>query len=220
MIKINLHQRKVAVGVSVGTAQLEGIKGFKSVVEKLRSGGGLSEAFEGTGDLRSVLVLGLVYFILLVGGIWYVGSEKESQLNEIAAQIAEVDNRIVLLDSELAKTQGYEVTKKNLEADERKIRTKIETIQELIHERAIPPKILMSLSEAIPKEVWLSEFTLKDRAFVIKGFSNNMELIASFIKNLSETIYFKDVQLKGSKTTTDEKSRLETVNFELEAQRR
>lgn len=209
MIKVNLHQRKVAVGVAAlgdGAAKLKGLAGL---LEKLRGGEGQ----------KSTMILGGVYLALLIVIWWIAASGKEKKMQELSDQIAVVDSKISLLNSELNKTQGYEITKRNLEADEKKIRNKIETIQELIRDRSTPPKILMSLSEAIPKEVWLSDFALKDRAFSIKGLSNNMDLVSDFIRSLSETFYFKDVQLKGSRAAPDAKGK-EVTNFELEAQRR
>jgi hypothetical protein len=48
-----------------------------------------------------------------------------------------------------------------------------------------------------------------------------MDLVSDFIKNLSETIYFTDVQLKGSRASTENsKNGRETNSFELGAQRR
>lgn len=220
MIKINLHQRKAAVGVTASTTEIPegGMKGFQSLLQKIRGGGGL-EGIEFGADLKSLAVLAGFYAVILGVGIWYVGDRKQKQLAEVVAQIGDIDKKISVLDSELSKTQGYEVTKRNLEADEKKIRTKIDTIQELIRDRTTPPKILMTLSDAIPKEVWLSNFSLRDRQFAISGLATSMDLVSDFIKSLSETIYFKDVQLKGSRSSVD-KDKREVTNFELEAQRR
>jgi hypothetical protein len=222
MIKINLHQRKAAVGVAAGgTSQTEvgSLKGFASIIQRLRAGQGRAAFGEAGDDARGAMILGVVYFVFALGGWWYASSEKDRLLAEVAAESSALDSKMALLDSELSKTQGYEQTKKSLEADEKKIRTKIETIQELIRDRGTPPKILMTLSDSIPKDVWLKDFVLKDRNFKISGLSNGMDVVSDFIRNLSETIYFTDVQLKGSKSEA-QKSGRELTTFELEAQRR
>jgi hypothetical protein len=221
VIRINLHQRKAAVGVAAAgaTTQTEtGLKGFASLVARVRSGQNFSNFGDG-GDLRGTAIIGVVYLVFLGGGWWYVGQEKERLLEEVTAEVTTVDSKIALLDSELSKTQGYEQAKKSLEADEKKIRTKIDTIQELIRDRSTPPKILMTLSDSIPKDVWLRDFALHDKSFKISGLSNGMDVVSDFIRNLSETIYFSDVQLKGSKSDVQKNGR-ELTTFELEAQRR
>jgi hypothetical protein len=220
VIKINLHQRKAAVGIAAGgTSQTEtGLKGFASLVQRLRSGQSFSSMGEGT-DLRGAVIIGVVYLVFLSGGWWYAGQEKSRLLEEVTTEVTTLDSKIALLDSELSKTQGYEQSKKSLEADEKKIRTKIDTIQELIRDRAVPPKILMTLSDSIPKDVWLRDFALGGKSFKISGLSNGMDVVSDFIRNLSETIYFSDVQLKGSKSDVQKNGR-EITTFELEAQRR
>jgi Tfp pilus assembly protein PilN len=191
------------------------IKGFGGLMERIRQSGvsGIP------AEVKVAAVMAAVYTVILIAGSWYLDGMKAEKLAEVDAQIKAVDSKLTLLASELAKTQGYEQTKKSLESDDKKIRTKIETIQELIRDRSTPPKILMALSDSIPKEVWLREFSLKERSFKITGSATSMDGVSDFMKGLSETIYFKDVTLKGSKTATTKGSR-ETAEFELEAQRR
>jgi len=216
MIKINLQNRKAAVGVAAGSPTgASGAGGLKGLLDRLKGGGdGLAD-----GDKRSMIILGVVYLVILGGASWYVGSTKDQLLASVEAEATAVDSKITLLTSELNKTNGYEQIKKSLEADDKTIRTKITTIQELIRDRSTPPKILTTLSETIPKEVWLREFTLKDRHFKIGGNSTSMDVVSDFMKSLEETIYFKGVVLKSSKQETIKGGHASAI-FELEAERR
>lgn len=215
MIKINLYTRKVAVGVSSGTTTA-GLGKFSDVIQKLRSGDLSSSGV----DVKSLIIQFGLYAVILIGGNWYAGEKRTALLADVDAQVAVVSSKSTLLTSELSKTSGYEQSKKNLEQDEKTIRTKIETIQELIRDRSAPPKILMTLSEATPKDVWLKELSLQNRKFHIAGMSNGMDVVSDFMKSLEETIYFKNVVLKSSKTDTAQKVGRQTTQFDLEGDRR
>ncbi|MBS1963938.1 MAG: PilN domain-containing protein [Bdellovibrionales bacterium] len=219
MIKINLHHRKAAVGVSAGSATgASGVGGIKGFIEKMRGAGagvdGISD-----GEKRSLIILVVVYAAILGGGWWYLGEKKTELLGDLDTEVAALDSKIQLLTSELNKTSGYEKIKKSLESDEKTIRTKISTIQELIRDRSTPPKILMTLSESIPKEVWLREFSLQSRHFRILGSCTGMDVVSDFMKALEETIYFKGVVLRSSRQDTAKGGHV-TASFELEADRR
>ncbi len=217
MIKVNLHQRKAAVGVALGLPKGGGsaAAGLKGLFEKLL---GHSSEME-DGAKRALIILVAVYAVILGAAYWYDGSKKAELLAKLDAESGVVESKLNLLASELNKTNGYEQIKKSLEADEKTIRTKINTIQELIRERSTPPKILTTLSETIPKDVWLREFTLKDRHFKIGGSSTSMDVVSDFMKGLEETIYFRGVVLKSSKQETPKGGHM-TATFELEADRR
>jgi hypothetical protein len=214
MIKVNLHQRKAAVGVALGSPTGASGAGLKAFFEKLQGGGGLDD-----GAKRSVIILGVIYATILGGVWWFEGEKKSEMLGKVDVEAAALESKLNLVASELNKTSGYEQIKKSLESDEKTIRTKINTIQELIRDRSTPPKILMTLSEAIPKDVWLRDFALKDRHFKITGSSTSMDVVSDFMKGLEETIFFKGVVLKSSKQDTV-KGGHANASFELEAERR
>lgn len=218
MIKVNLYQRKAAVGVTAGTATgaLSGAGGgLRGLLDRLRGGGeGLADS-----DKRAAIISAVVYAVILGAGYWYSGERQAEMLAKLEEEVTALDSKSNLLTSELNKTNGYEQTKKSLEADEKTIRTKIDTIQELIRDRTTPPKILTTLSETIPKDVWLREFSLKDRHFHIVGSSSSMDVVSDFMKGLEETIYFKGVVLKSSKQEVLKGVRA-SATFELEAERR
>ena len=218
MIKVNLHQRKVAVGVTPGSPTGTAAGGLKAYLNKLRGFGGEGEGLDDAAK-RSMIILGVVYLVVVGGAWWFVGAKKSEMLAKLDEEASSLDSKLNLLASELNKTNGYEQIKKSLEADEKTIRTKINTIQELIRDRTTPPKILTTLSETIPREVWLREFTLRDRHFRLTGSSTSMDVVSDFMKSLEETIYFKGVVLKSSKQETV-KGGHTSASFELEADRR
>lgn len=218
MIKVNLQQRKAAVGVAASGSSSSSSSGpgWRGILEKFQSAGAQGFA---DGDKRAVVILVAIYTVILGAGYWYSSERKSQLIAAIDAESSVVDSKINLLTSELNKTNGYEQIKKSLEADEKTISTKIDTIQELIRDRSTPPKILTTLSEAVPRDVWLREFSLKERHFKIAGNSSNMDVVSDFMKSLEETIYFKSVVLKSSKQDSVKGGRA-IATFELEADRR
>ena len=84
----------------------------------------------------------------------------------------------------LAKTAGYEAQKKQFDADEELIKTKLATIQKLMADRAEPPKLLMSFSGSIPKDVWFQEFDMNSSEVKIKGASLGFDPVTDFMKAL------------------------------------
>lgn len=219
MIKVNLHQRKAAVGVTAGSPT-GGSAGLSALIAKLKGGaaGGEGLNMDMLGNQKAGLILGAVYAVILAGGWWFLDDQKLAMVAEVDAEISALEDRTNRLNSDLGKTSGYEQVKKDLEANEKAIKTKISTIEELIRDRGAAPKILMTLSEAIPKDVWLNEFALQNRKFRISGRSNGMDLVSDFMRSLEETIYFKGVVLRSSRE--EDNLGKSTASFEIEAERR
>lgn len=208
MIKINLASKKASAISSGGGAGA-------GLLSKLGGAGALQSL---TPEKKAMLVTGILYGIVLFAANHFIEGYKTQELEKIQTEIAGIESKIKLADSELSKTTGFEKLKKDLENDEKLIRTKIETIRSLINERTTPPKILVSLSQATPKDVWIQSFALDSGKLTISGRSYGIALVSDFMRSLEETIYFKDVVLKSSRQERDQGQEL--ASFELEASRR
>jgi Tfp pilus assembly protein PilN len=151
---------------------------------------------------------------------WYMlDTFKEEEMQKLSAIHAKLTSERTALEAEAKKFKGYEEVKKALEQDEFTLRTKIETIQKLIADRSSPPKILLTLATSIPKEVWLSELKLTDKEGSFKGYSMGFGQISDFMKNLNESAYFTDLNIKKTEQAKDEGG-AEVAAFELTARRR
>lgn len=204
MIKINLALRKRAA--AVGASEKAG-GGFS--IPKFDS-----EVFK-EPQLRK-LALGL---IVLVMASYAIDEVKTDQLHKLDQDIEKVQADNNKAKAELAKTAGYDALKKQIDDDEKLIRTKLETIQKLMADRQVPPKLLLSLSNMIPKDVWLSDFTLSDTDLKIKGSSIGFDPVADFMKSMNDSDYLNNVKLMNSANATDPVAG-EVTNFELEAKRK
>ncbi len=207
MIKINLALRKTASLVEQGggasqltMATLRGLK--------------VNEVLE-TPAFRQALVLGA----LMLGGSYWVDTTKENEIHQAQEVIDKLREDQAQIRKSLDETKKYEGLKKALEDDELVIRQKLDVIQKLMSDRAVPPKLLLALSSALPKEVWLSEFRVEPQDITFRGDASDFNQVSDFMKNLNESISFKDVVLRNTQQARDEQG-VETAKFEIVVKRR
>ena len=210
MIKINLLKRK--------SSQRSAVAGGQSLSADVISGQ-LKDSFARmSNETKSVIITLIFYAVIGYVGNYLLEDRKQKDLVNADSEVQKLQNEITLLDSEIAKTKGYEKIKKELEEDERAIKTKIETIQKLVDERATPPKMLMTLSQATPPDVWIEDFSIRDNDIRIKGSALGLTIVSDFMKALEETVYFKDVALKNGRQQRERG--VEVANFDLELKKR
>jgi Tfp pilus assembly protein PilN len=149
----------------------------------------------------------------------FVTMFKEEKIAEVDALLERGQAEGTKLKAELNKRADYEKEKTEMEGYERAIRIKLDTIYALVNDRSTPPKLLLTIANAIPKDIWLSELIIKDQELSLKGTSIGFNLISDFMRSLGETAYFKDVTLKGTEQSSEQASD-ESKSFELQVKRR
>ncbi|OFZ53057.1 MAG: hypothetical protein A2428_11555 [Bdellovibrionales bacterium RIFOXYC1_FULL_54_43] len=182
MIRINLASRKQSQ--STGDSKI----GLSS-----RLGGFDSDFFKDPIVYRTLLV---AFLCFLAGNV--ADSFKEEKMKRVEGALAAMTADRTKLEKESGQMKYYEELRKSLEADEAIIKRKLDTILELIADRNVPPRILRTLANSIPKEVWLSQFAIRDGEVTIKGGAAGFTQISDFIKALTESAYFGDVNMKNS----------------------
>ena len=204
MIKINLASKKSGSGGGSSAMSKLGDSFTQFDMEKLKE-------FP-IKKIALPLFAGLFASYLLDG-------YKVQEIKKINLAIEKVDAENKKLTQENAKSKDYEVLKKQFDEDEKVIRTKLDTIQNLMSDRAAPAKMMMALTSAIPNDVWLSELKIMRNEADFKGSSMGFAPISDFMKSLTETAIFTDIELKKTQRTEDSKN-VETDLFELKAKRR
>ena len=205
MIKINLNGRRSGGGGG-GTGPLSMLSGSFTQfdMERLKD-------FP-IKKIALPLFVGLFASYLLDG-------YKVQELKKIDIAIEKIDSENKKLQAENAKSKDYDLLKKQFDEDEKTIRTKLDTIQSLMSDRAAPSKMMVAISTAIPADVWLTEFKIRKTEVEFKGTSLGYSPISDFMKSLTESANFTDVELKDTKRSEDYKN-VETDTFELKAKRR
>ncbi len=206
MIKINLATLKQS-GLSSGA------KGGAATSGSLLKGINLDQLKE--FPLRKI---GLPVVVALVAN-GLLNNYKEEELHKLDVFLSKLSSETAKLQTELTQYKRYDSVKKTMDEDEVTIKTKLEIIQKLILNRAEPLQLGRSVSSAIPKEVWLSEFKLDSTSISFKGSSLGFSQISDFMKNLRDNEFFMSVDLVDTKQTASEMG-AEAVDFELSAKRR
>lgn len=226
MIKVNLGTRKQSTATAEarsggGGSLLSGGGGLGSILEKLR--GGLSSARSGasagTGQgipFRKVLVAAG----FCIAANYLSETQKAEDIKKIDEEVARVDAKKAKLAPELAKMKGYEELKASFDSDLFTMRTKIETIQKLAVDRYRVARVFRSLSSTLPKDAWISEFSVNDRFVHMRGQALGFSAISELMKSMSSSIYFTDVDFKQATQSWESSTNTATHTFEFEAKER
>jgi Tfp pilus assembly protein PilN len=225
MIKINLAARKGSVHAGTAATSTEGATGSATLSQTLAGfsiGKIRDAAFDPSilGQLKELPLkrIGVIVITIMVAN-YLSSSYQADELSKLDRELEKLRTAQKGLKAELDKTKGFEAIKVSLENDERTMKTKIEVIQKLLTDRQKPPKLLLTLSNIIPPEMWLGSFQLTQTDVKLSGYAANNLQVPEFQKNLSESADFKDVTLVGQSTMKDAQGN-DIVRFEMEAKRR
>lgn len=203
MIKINLAKKKQA---SYAGSEAKG-----GTLTSLKALGASADSSELIGILSKVLLplalCGVAYF-----GFNYYIDLKTEELNIEAANIEKEQEKI---QSELKKIRGFEEQKVQIERASTMMGNKITTIEKLILGKDHTVKAMIALSQALPKDVWITEIVATETTFAIRGGTVDMGLVGDVMSKLGTSIYYKDVSLKGSAADPNGRQ----ASFELSARR-
>ncbi len=199
MIKINLALKKSS-GVSSGAPS-----SLPSV--------DLSQL--NTGPVR-VLILSV---LAIFGTNWAVQREKDALMQGLNQEEQQLGVKKKELQTSLSKTKQYDELKKALEADEKVISTKLETIMKLSEDRDGNVKTLQMVSQSIPAEVWLQGFKYSSSEILFKGGALDFNQVSDFTKKLSESELLAEVQQDSANNGKDDRG-APVVLFELTARRK
>lgn len=223
MIKINLA-RKRKTGTSGGATGLTSITGkidlknldLRHIFDTLRRGGSGDKKFDLNGPIpKAIISIALCYFVedTIVG-------YKQDELKKYDKAIAAVEKDKSGLQARMAKMKGYEAIKKQLEDDEKAIRTKIEIVKRLLENRNVPAKMLMQIAQSIPEELWLTTLKVNESEARFAGATPGYNQVSDFIKSLNGTAQFTEIGLSGIRESTTATKDQRFQSFELTAKRR
>lgn len=195
MIKINLAQKKQASFVEGKnkTSTME----FSSITKSLTRGTDLSSLKE--FPLKKILLS----VILIVVSSMVVDDLMKSEMITVEQQIQKLQVKQNEIRALVAKTNGYQEIKKQLDDDEHVLQTKITSLKAISKTRASTSRMLIDLSKSIPEEAWLDEFKLESDGFSFSGYATDYNYISDFMRSLESSAFFNRLELEE---TTQEKT--------------
>jgi len=89
-------------------------------------------------------------------------------------------------------------------------------IDELDRARSGPVRVMSELASRAPDRLWLTAVSTDGGSIKLKGASLDNELVAVFLRGLSDSEYFDNVDLDGTKLESGSGD-LKTVSFGIRA---
>jgi len=186
-----------------------------------RRGGGLNF---GNIDLERLkdLPINKIIIPLVIGLAANYGLEfyKDGEIQKLSVVAQKYRSEGDKWRTDLQKFKGYDEVKKQLDADDSAIRNKLNIIQKLMGTRSVAGASVIILSKTIPPGVWLRDLKYEESGMHFTGSALEYNQISDFMKALTESVPFANVELKGTEQGTDKDIGAEIENFEIAVERR
>lgn len=153
-------------------------------------------------------MLGIVTVVALLIGGWAQWS-IQSDIDAAKARVARTNAQIKRFQPQLEQVKAYKAKKAT-------VQKKLDVIEELDNSRSGPVRVLDELSTRSPERLWLTRLEASGNKLTLMGSSLDNEIVAQFLTKLSESEYFKKVELKGSELQT--KGAVKVHAFKIQAQ--
>jgi type IV pilus assembly protein PilN len=133
----------------------------------------------------------------------------------LLSRISNAKERVVEIEAQISK---YDEQVKQVEAYKKKkaeVQQKLDIIATLVRSRSGPVHMLDELAIRIPDRMWVVGMDVLGRTVTFKGKSLDNEILAVFLTQLNESLYFDRVELK--KTELEDKGGYKLHAFEVTA---
>ncbi len=137
---------------------------------------------------RQELTVGVICLVLTVIAIGVFHLIQAARLSSHEEELAQLRSEIQALN---VQAKGVN----NLKKDIMVLKEKLKIINELGKKKSGPARVMESLSKAMPARLWLTEFKETGGNLSITGLAVDNETIAGFLKDLSSSPYFLNVEL-------------------------
>ena len=160
-------------------------------------------------DVRRLLMQSVLMLLVMGAGIGFAYSKISEEIALSSARIQQMQRDIDQYKPQLEQVAAYRAKKSELE-------NKINVIGELDRARSGPVRVLSELAERVPKKLWLTKISTKGKVIMMEGRSLDNDLVAVFLRSLSESEYFNEVDLDKTELGGD-RGGLRLVSFSIRA---
>ena len=151
------------------------------------------------------IVIGALIIALIISAI--VDGRQIVRLGELQKEKAKKEQ-------ELKKLNRYYARMKELEKKLTVVKKKLEIISKISRESKVPLRIMESLEECIPPEVWITKLSWTEKKMKIQGYTLNEDRLADFIEKMEKKpfvgkIFVSYIKRKVIKSVTAKEFNLE-----------
>lgn len=176
-----------------------------------------SESGPSGGGGKGFLAIAVVLVLLLVGALYYLQTEAQTEFDEVRKNNAATQRKIDKLKAETSEVAALEEEKEQLTRQK-------QVLDGLIEGKNGPINMLFELSEMLrteddpqkkleqknrgwnpewdPQRIWIDGFVEKNRIVRIVGHARSNEDVAEFHHRLESSRHFVQVKLKFSEVVT------------------
>jgi type IV pilus assembly protein PilN len=108
---------------------------------------------------------------------------------------AALGRELASLRQEIAGLEGKAKEVIELQTKTGELKQKVKVIEDLSKKKVGPVRVMESLSGATPARLWLTEFKENSGNLSVTGIAIDDQTVADFLKALSASAYFRDVEL-------------------------
>jgi len=169
--------------------------------------------------LRQQIIIAALFLGVVLAAILYLEASISSKITKVEVKIAALNKEITELKKEEKYSEEIKLKKKTVES-------KLNIIDELDKKKSGPVHLMDELSKSIPfeegaelpKKIQLTSLKEKGGTLELKGFALDNETIASFMTNLENSPYFKNINLGSSKAVKKQKIKVKdfTITCQLD----
>ena len=135
--------------------------------------------------------------------------QQGRELAATESRITQIEEALKALDSQVRDVNDLDAKKKALDS-------KLKVIADLGRKRVGPVGVMSDLAKATPDRVWLTDFTEAGGGATITGQAVDNQIVAVFLRNLSGSPYFSNVDLV--ETTQDQVGDIKLRKFIVKSQ--
>ncbi len=142
---------------------------------------------------QQVILLGLVIVLALgISGVVYIVTL--GKIRTAKSETAKSENELQLLKKKIGEIDNL----KKLQAETQK---KLDIINQLRKERTGPATRLARISDILPEKLWLTRYQENGLSVSLSGIAYSEELIADFMRSITASPEFGNVELQVSEQT-------------------
>jgi type IV pilus assembly protein PilN len=142
---------------------------------------------------RGEFLLGVFVIVFVLALVVVVHIIQSRRIEEVKRQTLKVEKEIKELEEVKKKVDEFKAKNKELEET-------IRVIAVLEENRTGPLYVMDALANSIPDRAWIDKFSEKSNKATIEGVAWDEFTVASFMKGLQSSPYFKNVELRAIKT--------------------
>jgi type IV pilus assembly protein PilN len=168
----------------------------------------VKQAAQAERQRQELMRAGLALALLVALGV-AIRIQQGRELAATESRITQIEEALKALDSQVRDVNDLDAKKKALDS-------KLKVIADLGRKRVGPVGVMSDLAKATPDRVWLTDFTEAGGGATITGQAVDNQIVAVFLRNLSGSPYFSNVDLV--ETTQDQVGDIKLRKFIVKSQ--